>query len=86
MANKTSRQMMPTKTKAGGDSASNRKSASQEERRATVNATTAKVSQYSVTVSSRKLPGPGAIGSTSDHSTIITGDCQSPNVPLAMSL
>ena len=46
MANKTSRQMMPTKTKAGGDSASNgSKSASQEERRATVNATTAKVSQ-----------------------------------------
>ena len=27
----------------------------------------------------------GAIGSISDHSTVIAGDCQSPRTPLAMS-
>jgi hypothetical protein len=47
-------------------------------RPATVIATTPKASQYSAAVRSSRLPGPGAIGSTSRHSTIIAGDCQSP--------
>ena len=46
VANSTSRQMMPTKTKAGGDSASNSSTtASQIERRASVNASRPKASQ-----------------------------------------
>jgi len=71
--------MMPTKTKAGGDSANNgNNNASSGERRATVNATTPKASQYSAIVNSNRLPVPGAIGSIKRHSTIIAGDCQSP--------
>ena len=31
------------------------------------------------------LAEPGAMGSITDHSTVITGDCQSPRVALAMS-
>ena len=71
--------MIPTKTKAGGDSASTgSKAPSQNDCRATVSATMAKASQYSAAVSSNRLAGPGAIGSIRRHSTIITGDCQSP--------
>ncbi len=79
--------MMPTNTKAGGDSANNKTvSASHGERRAIVNAITPNASQYSATVNSNRLPVPGAIGSIHDHRTTITGDCQSPKMPLVMSL
>ena len=84
--NKTSRQMIPAKTKAGGVNASSGSStASKTVRRASANASAPKASQYAVTISRNMLPDPGAIGLISRHNTVIAGDCQSPSTLLVMS-
>src|SRR5262249_17901570 len=78
-ANKTSRQIMPTKKNAGGMVAGSAvASRSQGERRAARSASGPKESQYTAAVSRNMLDGPGAIGSISRQSTAIAGDCQSP--------
>ncbi len=78
-ANRTSRQIMPTKKNAGGMNASSAvASPSESERHAAMSASVPKASQYTAAVSRNMLDGPGAIGSISRHSTAIAGDCQSP--------
>ena len=78
--------MIPTKTKAGGSSAnSGSNSASRVPRRASANASRPKASQYEVAISRNMLAAPGATGSIMPHSTVMTGDCQSPSTPLPMS-
>jgi hypothetical protein len=78
-ANRTSRQIMPTRKNAGGVSARNTVARpSQSERRAAMSASVPKPSQYSVAVSRNMLSAPGATGSTSRHSAAMAGDCQSP--------
>src|SRR5262249_17288796 len=78
-ANKTSRQIIPTKKNAGGMNASRRvASPSQTERRAATSASVPKASQYRAAISRNMLDEPGASGSISRQSTPIAGDCQSP--------
>ena len=69
VANNTSRQMIPTKTNAGGISARNgSNSATRFARAASANEARPKPSQYEVAISRNMLPGPGAIGSITPHS------------------
>jgi len=85
-ANRTSRQIIPTKKNAGGVNASSAvASPSQTERRAATSASVPKESQYSVAVSRNMLDAPGAIGSTSRQSAAIAGDCQSPKCQVMAS-
>src|SRR5689334_14004141 len=75
----TSRQMVPTKTNAGGISArAGSSSALRRPRTASANDGRAKPSQYDVAISRNMLPELGAIGSITPHSQVMTGDCQSP--------
>ena len=59
-----SRQIIDSRMKAGGVSPNR--------------AINPKPSQYSVTINRNMLPDPGAIGSISHHSMVMSGDCQSP--------
>jgi hypothetical protein len=78
--------MIPAKTKAGGSSAAGgSNTASREPRSASANASTPKASQYDAAISRNMLAAPGATGSITPHSTVMTGDCQSPSTPLPTS-
>ena len=84
-ANNTSRQIIASNMKAGGDSAnSGTARPAQTQRRAVVNPTTAKPIQYNVAISRNMLALPGASGSISRHRMLINGDCQSPKLDACM--
>jgi hypothetical protein len=80
-----SRQITPTKTNADGVKARRTVTGpSQAERRASASANAAKLSQYSTAMKRNMLGAPGASGSITAHSAVISGDCQSPAGGLAM--
>ena len=86
VANRTSRQMIPAKARAGGIIASKGNSnALVLPRDASASDRMPKPIQKVVAMSRNILPAPGAIGSIRAHSQTITGDCQSPIVPFAIS-